>query len=110
MSSVCIFYNCQSKMVHLQYILILCRLVTDINDPELASALSAVDFSAQRGSIDPHQGHHNDLELEFQSSRRMLTQTALPNNVGVASTDLGCDGCSGYDNRVQVSVIYNQHG
>lgn len=64
----------------------------------MVAALSAVQFPAHQGQA-PSQAQR---AAAMQSNRR-LAQAAIPNNVGIASTDLGCDGCSGYDNRVQVS-------
>jgi hypothetical protein len=72
------------------------RLAVDEREPELADALSATEFSARQGQ-EPEQAL-------VQSSRR-LAQAAVQTNVGIASTDLGCDGCSGYDNRIQVRHI-----
>ena len=75
-------------------LLCLFRLAVDEKEPDLAEALSATEFFARQPQ--PEQA--------LQSSRR-LAQAAIPNNIGIASTDLGCDGCSGYDNRIQVCYI-----
>ena len=60
----------------------------------MVAALYAVQFHGQA----PEKAQR---AAALQSNRR-LAQAAIPNNIGIASTDLGCDGCSGYDNRVQV--------
>ncbi|BDA51220.1 probable glutamyl endopeptidase [Coccomyxa sp. Obi] len=76
------------------------RLASKEDDPELVAALSAVQFPAHQGQQQAPQQAQRTAALQ---SNRRLAQAAIPNNVGIASTDLGCDGCSGYDNRVQVT-------
>jgi ferredoxin len=80
------------------------RLATDVNDPELVEALAGLEFSAQRGYEQPGGAGAGRGAAVLQSSRRLL-QTAASTSIGVASTDLGCDGCSGYDNRIQVGSL-----
>lgn len=84
------------------------KLATDPEDPELAEALAATSFSAQRPvlSVGAAAGKlRREAGGRLQASRRRLAQVpAAPQSVGIssASTDLSCDGCSSYDNRVQV--------
>lgn len=74
------------------------RLSTDVSEPELAEALASTDFQAQAGQIrQPGRGEGSPVKA------RRLAQTTTPQiGVGNVSTDLGCDGCAGSDNRVQV--------
>lgn len=65
----------------------------------MVAALSAVQFPTHQ--VQRQAPEQAQRTAALQSNRR-LAQAAIPNNIGIASTDLGCDGCSGYDNRVQV--------
>ncbi len=79
-------------------IVLLRRLVTDVTDPQLAGALAATDFRAQRG-----QAGQSGLGKVAPVQARRLAQTAQPQlGVSNVSTDISCDGCSGTDTRTEV--------
>jgi hypothetical protein len=83
------------------------KLATDPGDPELAEALAATSFSARRPVLPGAAGGKlpgGAAGGRLQASRRLAQAPPAQQSVGIssASTDLSCDGCSTYDNRVQV--------
>lgn len=84
------------------------RLVTDPSEPDLAQALAATDLGrGQQPGLDAarggaQRGPQRGVPGAWAASRKLAQVGAAQTSVGIASTDLGCDGCSGYDNRAQV--------
>lgn len=81
------------------------RLATDHSDPEVAEALAANGFTA--AGPPEHLGGAGKLAggaVQPLGAARKLAQAGISQSVGAvtASTDLGCDGCSTTDIRVQV--------
>ena len=76
----------------------MCRLQTDVGEPELAAALASTAFQAE-------QGQTNNAKWARPIQARRLMASAQPQlGVSNVSTDLDCDGCSTTDNRAQVLV------
>ena len=87
----------------------MCRLQTDVAEPELADALASTAFRADQGQTDdakwarPVQTDDAKWARPIQA-RRLMARAQPQLGVSNVSTDLDCDGCSTTDTRAQVLV------